>query len=60
MTVATIVCSLLPMLWSTSTGAEVMKPIAVPVIGGMLSSLLHILIVTPVIFVWLRRDATRA
>lgn len=54
MTVATIVASLLPIMWSTRTGAEVMKPIAAPVIGGMVSSLLHILIVTPVIFAWLR------
>jgi Cu(I)/Ag(I) efflux system membrane protein CusA/SilA len=54
MTVATIVASLLPIMWSTRTGAEVMKPLATPVIGGMLSSLLHILIVTPVIFAWLR------
>jgi Cu(I)/Ag(I) efflux system membrane protein CusA/SilA len=55
MTVATIVASLLPIMWSTRTGAEVMKPLATPVIGGMLSSLIHILIVTPVIFVWLRK-----
>ncbi len=54
MTVATIVASLLPIMWSTRTGAEVMKPLATPVIGGMLSSLIHILIVTPVIFAWLR------
>ncbi|HSY20382.1 MAG TPA: CusA/CzcA family heavy metal efflux RND transporter [Candidatus Acidoferrales bacterium] len=54
MTVATIVAGLLPILWSTRTGAEVMKPIAAPVIGGMLSSLVGILIVTPVIFCWLR------
>ncbi len=54
MTVATIVASLLPIMWSTRTGVEVMKPLAAPVIGGMVSSLLHILIVTPVIFVWLR------
>ncbi|MDR3456518.1 MAG: CusA/CzcA family heavy metal efflux RND transporter [Verrucomicrobiae bacterium] len=54
MTVATIVAGLLPILWSSRTGAEVMKPIAAPVIGGMLSSLVHILIVTPVIFCWLR------
>lgn len=66
MTVATIVASLLPMMWSQRTGAEVMKPLAAPVIGGMVSSLLHILIVTPVIFVWLRArelrnpDATEA
>jgi Cu(I)/Ag(I) efflux system membrane protein CusA/SilA len=31
-----------------------MQPLATPVIGGMLSSLVHILVVTPVIFVWLR------
>ena len=54
MTVATIVAGLLPILWSARTGAEVMKPIAAPVVGGMLSSLVHILIVTPVIFCWLR------
>ena len=54
MTVATIVASLLPIMWSSRPGAEVMKPLAAPVIGGMLSSLLHILIVTPVIFAWLR------
>jgi Cu(I)/Ag(I) efflux system membrane protein CusA/SilA len=54
MTVATIVASLLPIMWSTRTGSEVMKPLAAPVIGGMLSSLLHILVVTPVIFAWLR------
>jgi Cu(I)/Ag(I) efflux system membrane protein CusA/SilA len=54
MTVATVVAGLLPLLWSTRTGAEVMKPLAAPVLGGMLSSLLHVLIVTPVIFTWLR------
>ena len=54
MTVATIVTSLLPIMWSHRQGAEIMKPLATPVIGGMISSLLHILIVTPVIFLWLR------
>ena len=59
MTVATIVASLLPIMWSTRTGSEVMKPLATPVIGGMLSSLVHILIVTPVIFAWLREREMR-
>jgi Cu(I)/Ag(I) efflux system membrane protein CusA/SilA len=59
MTVATVIASLLPIMWSTRTGAEVMKPIATPVIGGMLSSLLHVLIVTPVIFYWIRRRSLR-
>jgi hypothetical protein len=34
-----------------------MKPLAAPVVGGMISSLLHILIVTPVVFAWLRERA---
>jgi Cu(I)/Ag(I) efflux system membrane protein CusA/SilA len=59
MTVATIVCSLLPIMWSNRQGAEVMKPLATPVIGGMISSLIHILIVTPVIFLWLRERELR-
>ncbi|MEP2775646.1 MAG: CusA/CzcA family heavy metal efflux RND transporter [Luteolibacter sp.] len=54
MTVGTIIASLLPIMWSNRQGAEVMQPLATPVIGGMISSLLHILIVTPVIFLWLR------
>jgi len=54
MTVSTVVAGLLPIMWSTSAGAEVMKPLATPVLGGMVSSLVHVLIVTPVIFYWLR------
>src|SRR5438105_8663672 len=61
MTVSTLVASLLPIMWSHSTGAEVMKPLATPVLGGMVSSLGLVLIVTPVIFYWLReRDLRRA
>jgi len=56
MTVSTVVAGLLPIMWSTRTGAEVMKPLATPVLGGMVSSLLHVLIVTPVIFTWLRES----
>jgi Cu(I)/Ag(I) efflux system membrane protein CusA/SilA len=59
MTVATIIASLLPIMWSHRQGAEVMKPLATPVIGGMISSLLHILIVTPAIFLWLRARELR-
>lgn len=54
MTVSTVIAGLLPIMWSTSSGAEVMKPLATPVLGGMVSSLLHVLIVTPVIFYWIR------
>jgi len=58
MTVSTILASLtfimIPALSGDRTGIEIMRPIAVPVMGGMVSSLLHILIVTPVIFLSLR------
>jgi copper/silver efflux system protein len=54
MTVSTVIAGLLPIMWSTRVGAEVMKPLATPVLGGMISSLLHVLIVTPVIFFWLQ------
>jgi Cu(I)/Ag(I) efflux system membrane protein CusA/SilA len=53
MTVSTVIAGLLPIMWSTRPGAEVMKPLATPVLGGMVSSLVHVLIVTPVIFFWI-------
>ena len=59
MTVSTVVTSLLPIMWSHSTGAEVMKPLATPVLGGMVSSLGLVLIVTPVIFYWMRERELR-
>jgi copper/silver efflux system protein len=59
MTVSTVVAGLLPIMWSTSAGSEVMKPLATPVLGGMVSSLFHVLIVTPVIFFSLRKRQLR-
>jgi Cu(I)/Ag(I) efflux system membrane protein CusA/SilA len=60
MTVSTIVAGLLPIFWSTRVGSEVIRPLATPVLGGMVSSLAHVLIVTPIIFLWLReRDLRR-
>jgi Cu(I)/Ag(I) efflux system membrane protein CusA/SilA len=54
MTVSTVVAGLLPIFWSSRVGSEVIRPLATPVLGGMLSSLAHVLIVTPIIFLWLR------
>jgi Cu(I)/Ag(I) efflux system membrane protein CusA/SilA len=54
MTVSTVIAGLLPILWSTATGSEVAKPIAAPVLGGMISSLIHVLIVTPVIWTMIK------
>jgi len=59
MTVATVVAGLLPIMWSTRAGAEVMKPLATPVLGGMASSLLHVLVVTPVLFFWIQERRLR-
>ena len=55
MTVAVALLGLIPIMWSTGTGADVMKPIAAPMIGGMISSAVHVLIMTPVIFVLMKK-----
>ena len=56
MTVAAIMGGLLPIMWTTGTGADVMKRIAAPMIGGMVSSTILTLIVIPVLYlVWNRR-----
>ncbi|OGU12378.1 MAG: cation transporter [Geobacteraceae bacterium GWC2_58_44] len=55
MTVAVALIGLIPIMWSTGTGADVMKPIAAPMIGGMISSAVHVLIMTPVIFVMMKK-----
>ncbi|MGE3276187.1 MAG: efflux RND transporter permease subunit [Vicinamibacterales bacterium] len=59
MTVATTIASLLPILWSTGVGSDVMKPIAAPILGGMVTSTIHVLIVTPVIFYIMKLRALR-
>jgi Cu(I)/Ag(I) efflux system membrane protein CusA/SilA len=50
MTVVAIMAGLLPIMWSTGTGSEIMQRIAVPMIGEMISSTLLTLIVIPAIF----------
>ncbi|HVS33619.1 MAG TPA: CusA/CzcA family heavy metal efflux RND transporter [Thermoanaerobaculia bacterium] len=60
MTVATTVIGLLPLLWATGTGSDVMKPIAVPLIGGMVTSTIHVLLVTPIIFLIMKKRELRA
>jgi Cu(I)/Ag(I) efflux system membrane protein CusA/SilA len=54
MTVSVALMGLLPIMWSTGTGSDVMKPIAAPMIGGMITSAVHVLIMTPVIFVLMK------
>ena len=50
MTVCTTLFGLVPILWATGVGTDVMKPIVLPVIGGVITSATHILLVTPLIF----------
>jgi copper/silver efflux system protein len=50
MTVAATLGGLLPILWSKGVGSDILKPIAAPIVGGMITSTLHVLIVTPLVF----------
>lgn len=50
MTVTVTLFALIPILWSTGVGSDVMKPIVLPMIGGVFTSATHILLVTPLIF----------
>ena len=59
MTVGVTMAGLLPIMWSTGVGSDVMKPIAAPIIGGMITSTIHVLVITPVIFYLMKRRALR-
>jgi Cu(I)/Ag(I) efflux system membrane protein CusA/SilA len=59
MTVTVVMASLVPIMWSTGVGSDVMKPIAAPIIGGMITSTIHVLIITPVIFYIMKQRALR-
>ncbi len=57
MTVAAIIGGLLPIMWTTGTGADVMKRIAAPMIGGMVSSTILTLVVIPILYALWRARA---
>ena len=59
MTVGVTMAGLLPIMWSSGVGADVMKRIAAPIIGGMVTSTIHVLVITPVIFYLMKRRALR-
>ncbi|MEO6850443.1 MAG: efflux RND transporter permease subunit [Mucilaginibacter sp.] len=54
MTVCVALFGLVPVLWATGTGSNVMLPIVLPMIGGVLTSSTHILLVTPLIFLMVK------
>jgi Cu(I)/Ag(I) efflux system membrane protein CusA/SilA len=59
MTVAAVLASLIPILSESGVGADVMKPIAAPIVGGMITSTIHVLILVPVFFVMMKTRALR-
>ncbi len=60
MTVTAVLASLVPILWETGIGSDVMKPIAAPIVGGMISSTIHVLILVPVFFALMKKRALRS
>ena len=59
MTVCVVLASLVPILWETGVGSDVMKPIAAPLVGGMITSTIHVLILVPVFFALMKERALR-
>jgi Cu(I)/Ag(I) efflux system membrane protein CusA/SilA len=57
MTVCAVLASLVPILWESGIGSDVMKPIAAPIVGGMVTSTIHVLILVPVFFVMMKERA---
>ncbi|PRD30522.1 UNVERIFIED_CONTAM: cusA [Trichonephila clavipes] len=59
MTVAVIVAGLLPIMWGSGTGSEVMQRIAAPMVGGMLTAPVLSMLIVPCVFYFMRRKETR-
>jgi Cu(I)/Ag(I) efflux system membrane protein CusA/SilA len=59
MTVAAVLASLIPILFESGVGSDVMKPIAAPIVGGMITSTIHVLILVPVFFVMMKEHALK-
>jgi Cu(I)/Ag(I) efflux system membrane protein CusA/SilA len=59
MTVTAVLASLAPILWASGIGSDVMKPIAAPIVGGMITSTIHVLILVPVFFLMVKERTHR-
>jgi Cu(I)/Ag(I) efflux system membrane protein CusA/SilA len=57
MTVGTAMIGLIPIMWSAGVGSDVMQPLAAPMIGGLITSTIHVLIVTPILFSYMKEHA---
>jgi Cu(I)/Ag(I) efflux system membrane protein CusA/SilA len=54
MTVIAVLAGLAPILWESGIGSDVMKPIAAPIVGGMITSTIHVLILVPIFFMMMK------
>jgi copper/silver efflux system protein len=59
MTVTAVLASLVPILWESGIGSDVMKPIAAPIVGGMITSTVHVLILVPVFFLMMKQRSLK-
>ncbi len=59
MTVSTAMIGLVPVMWATGAGSDVMKPLTAPMIGGLFTSAVHVLVVTPILFAIMKERALR-
>jgi Cu(I)/Ag(I) efflux system membrane protein CusA/SilA len=59
MTVCAVLASLIPILWESGIGSDVMKPIAAPIVGGMITSTIHVLLLVPVFFLMMKTRSFR-
>ena len=59
MTVFAVIGSLGPLLWETGVGSDVMKPIAAPIVGGMVTSTIAVMILVPILFTLLKERAVK-
>jgi Cu(I)/Ag(I) efflux system membrane protein CusA/SilA len=57
MTVMAVIASLAPLLWETGIGSDVMKPIAAPIVGGMITSTIAVMILVPIMFTMMKERA---
>jgi Cu(I)/Ag(I) efflux system membrane protein CusA/SilA len=60
MTVCAVLAGLIPLLLESGVGSDVMKPIAAPIVGGMVTSTIHVLILVPVFFVMMKERALKS
>ncbi|MBA4251230.1 MAG: CusA/CzcA family heavy metal efflux RND transporter [Chlorobiaceae bacterium] len=59
MTVFTSMLGLIPIMWATGAGSDMMKPLTAPMIGGLFTSAIHVLVVTPVLFIIMKESSLK-